>query len=75
MSDLDADAAITGADRALACASARARNKSGLAGACVTRGNALYELARLEEALASLERAIAIDPDRVEAHTNRGSLL
>ena len=37
------------------------------------RGNALQALNRLEEALASFDRALALRPDYAEAHYNRGN--
>jgi predicted O-linked N-acetylglucosamine transferase (SPINDLY family) len=39
------------------------------------RGNALKDLGRPEEALASFERAIALKPDYAEAFYNRGNTL
>ncbi len=39
------------------------------------RGVALQESARLDEALAAYETAIALKPDLVEAHNNRGNVL
>ena len=45
------------------------------AAALANRGNALGELGRYEEALASFERAIAAEPDFAEAHYNRGNAL
>ena len=39
------------------------------------RGSALALLDRLEEGLESLERAIALQPDLVQAYTNRGNFL
>ena len=39
------------------------------------RGNALVELMRFDEALASYDRAIALKPDYVEAFINRGIAL
>ena len=42
---------------------------------CYNRGNALHELKRFEEALASYDRALALRPDYVEALANRGVTL
>jgi tetratricopeptide (TPR) repeat protein len=39
------------------------------------RGNALKQLKRLDDALASFDKAIAIRPDFVEAFNNRGNTL
>lgn len=39
------------------------------------RGNALVELGRTEDAIASFERAIALRPDYAEAYYNRGDAL
>ena len=39
------------------------------------RGNALYELKRFEEALASCDRALTLRPDYPEALLNRGAIL
>jgi predicted O-linked N-acetylglucosamine transferase (SPINDLY family) len=39
------------------------------------RGNTLRELERFEEALASLDQALAIEPDYVDALNNRGNTL
>ena len=39
------------------------------------RGNALQELKRLDEALASYDRALALKPDYAEAFNNRGNVL
>lgn len=39
------------------------------------RGNALFALKRVEEALASYDRALAIKPDAAEALNNRGNVL
>ena len=39
------------------------------------RGNALHELKRFEDALASYERALTLRPDYAEAHSNRGNAL
>ncbi len=39
------------------------------------RGNALHELKRFEDALASYELAIMLRPDYAEAHSNRGNAL
>ena len=39
------------------------------------RGNALYELKRFEEALASCDRALTLRPDYAEALLNRGAIL
>jgi protein O-GlcNAc transferase len=39
------------------------------------RGNALRDLKRFEEALASYDRAIALKPDHAEAYSNRGNVL
>jgi tetratricopeptide (TPR) repeat protein/ADP-heptose:LPS heptosyltransferase len=39
------------------------------------RGNALKELKRVEEALASYDRAIALKPDYAQAYSNRGVAL
>ena len=39
------------------------------------RGNALRRLKRLDEALASYDKAIALKPDYAEAHNNRGNAL
>ena len=39
------------------------------------RGNALHELKRFGEALASYDRALALRPDFSEAHSNRGNAL
>jgi tetratricopeptide (TPR) repeat protein len=45
------------------------------AAAYSNRGNALKELKRLDEALASYDRAIAIKPDYADAYSNRGIAL
>ena len=39
------------------------------------RGNALHELKRFEEAVASYDRALTLRPDYAEAHSNRGNAL
>ena len=39
------------------------------------RGNALQDLKRSEEALASYDKAIALKPDYAEAYNNRGNAL
>ena len=39
-----------------------------------SRGNALKDLKRLDEALASYDKAIALKPDYDEAYNNRGNL-
>jgi len=39
------------------------------------RGNALHDLKRYEEALASFERALELKPDYAEAWSNKGSTL
>ena len=39
------------------------------------RGNALNDLKRHEEALASYDKAIALKPDYAEAYNNRGTAL
>jgi tetratricopeptide (TPR) repeat protein len=39
------------------------------------RGNALFALKRIEEALASYDRAVAVKPDYAEAFNNRGNAL
>ena len=39
------------------------------------RGNALWQLKRFEEALASFDKALAIKPDFAEAPNNRGNAL
>ena len=39
------------------------------------RGNALQDLKRFEEALASYDKALAIRPDYAEAYSNRGIAL
>src|SRR5262249_28341355 len=39
------------------------------------RGNALTELKRFDEALASYDKAIALKPDYAEAFSNRGTAL
>jgi tetratricopeptide (TPR) repeat protein len=39
------------------------------------RGNALSEIKRFDEALASYDRALELRPDYVEAHSNRGNAL
>ena len=41
----------------------------------VNRGNALKELKRYADALASYDRALAIKPDYAEVHFNRGLVL
>ncbi len=46
-----------------------------IAAAHYNRGNALKEIKRLEDAIASYDRAIALAPDFVEAHSNRGIAL
>ena len=46
-----------------------------IAEAHCNRGNALHELKRFEEALASHDRALALRPDYAEAHSNRGNAL
>ena len=53
----------------------RSRCSPDLADAYNNRGNALLELKRPEEALASHDRAIALQPDLAEAHNNRGNAL
>jgi protein O-GlcNAc transferase len=45
------------------------------AAAYSNRGNALRDLKRVEEALASYDRAIALKPDYAEAYNNRGNAL
>lgn len=45
------------------------------AGALVSRGIALAQANRLDEALACYERAIVLRPDLAVAHNNRGNLL
>jgi protein O-GlcNAc transferase len=45
------------------------------ADALYNRGNALYELRRFEEALASYDHAVAVRPDYAEALSNRGNSL
>ena len=47
--------------------------KSGHAAAWNNRGSVLAQLKRLDEALASYDRALAIDPDYVTALINRGN--
>jgi predicted O-linked N-acetylglucosamine transferase (SPINDLY family) len=41
----------------------------------VEQGNADYRLMRFEAAIASYDRAIALDPAQMEAHYNRGNAL
>jgi tetratricopeptide (TPR) repeat protein len=43
--------------------------------AMVNRGNALRYLGRFDEAIASFDRALAIEPELAEAHWNKGLLL
>src|SRR5437879_5894601 len=43
--------------------------------AFVSRGNALQELRRFEEALASYDRVISLRPDHADAFYNRGIAL
>jgi tetratricopeptide (TPR) repeat protein len=45
------------------------------ANAHFNRGSVLKKMNRLEEALASYDRAIALKPDHAEAHNNRGVVL
>jgi predicted O-linked N-acetylglucosamine transferase (SPINDLY family) len=49
--------------------------KPDYAEAYINRGNALKDLKRLDEALASYDKAIALKPDYAEAYINRGSAL
>jgi tetratricopeptide (TPR) repeat protein len=49
--------------------------KPDLAMAHYNRGNALRNLKRSEDALASYDRAIALKPDYAEAYNNRGNAL
>ncbi len=50
----------------------RWRLEPDFAEACVNRGNSLRELDRLEQALASYERALALRSDMAEAQFSRG---
>ena len=43
--------------------------------ACYNRGVALKELGRLDEAVASYDKAIQIRPDYADAYSNRGAAL
>jgi len=47
----------------------------GTSNALCTRGDLLFSLQRFEEAIASYDRAIALDPANVAAHSNRGCAL
>jgi tetratricopeptide (TPR) repeat protein len=49
--------------------------KPDFAEACFNRGNVLQELGRLDEAIASYDKAIALKPDHAAAHANRGNVL
>ncbi len=51
------------------------RCTSGHEGALINRGNALHELGREEEALASFDRALAVNPGNPETWKNRGITL
>lgn len=51
------------------------RAPAGEAAAQVNLGNGLARRGRLEEASASFERALALDPDLAEAHHNLGTVL
>ncbi len=51
------------------------RINSGVAEAHVNMGNALKDLRRFEEALASHDRALILKPDLAEAHFGRGFVL
>ena len=55
--------------------SGRLRSSLDYAEALNNRGNALATLGRRQEALASIERALAIKPDYAEALNNRGNAL
>jgi len=59
----------------LAAADQSIQLKSDYAEAWSNRGNALQDLKRYEEALASHERALEIKPDYAEGWCNRGTLL
>ena len=52
--------------------SARWRSSPDFADALVNRGSALHHLGRNDEAIASLDRAIALSPELAEAHWNKG---
>src|SRR5947209_7542722 len=52
-----------------------ARLHSDYAVAHYNKAIALKQLQRLEEAVESYDRAIALDPEYVEAHCNRGNTL
>jgi predicted O-linked N-acetylglucosamine transferase (SPINDLY family) len=51
------------------------RVNPGVAEAYNNRGNALLDLKRPEEALASYDKALVLKPDYAEAHTNRAAAL
>lgn len=55
--------------------SSPARSAAGTAEALNNRGVALDQLGRLEDALASFDRALALFPDYLEALNNRASVL
>jgi predicted O-linked N-acetylglucosamine transferase (SPINDLY family) len=43
--------------------------------ALINQGNELEDLNRLDEALASYDRALSLNPDYARAHSNRGNVL
>ncbi|MEO8445240.1 MAG: tetratricopeptide repeat protein [Gammaproteobacteria bacterium] len=51
------------------------RAAPGLAPCCSNRGNALLALGRVEDAIASFQKAISIDRNLAEAHLNLGNAL
>jgi tetratricopeptide (TPR) repeat protein len=65
-------------EKALEILKTALQNDSGFAGAFVEQGRALKRLNRWQEALASVEKALKIDPEKAEALYNRacyGALL
>jgi len=62
-------------DAALRLLPSRVATRTGFAGALYNQGNALLDLDRAEEALASFDRAVTLQPDYAEAYNNRGNAL